>query len=196
MLIQFLKRYPVLQRIIPSRINILLFGILIYLWYHPPAWVSHPQKPAPDIVIHMADGRSMMLSSLRGQVVLINFWATWCPYCVHELPQIQSFYHDWHARGFTVLALSLDDNPQLAVRYFHQAHDDDLPLGMADQATQHAFGGISKVPSSFVVDKNGMIRDAISGQVFYGRLVDLVQPLLAEPMRTVARPASLGHLPI
>ncbi len=172
-------RYPRLKRWMPSPVNLLLMGALVYIWFHPLAWVSHPQKPAPNIQIHMADGRSIDLASLRGQVVLVNFWATWCPYCVHELPQIQTFYRDWHNRGFTVLALSLDDNPQVAAAYLRKAHD-ELPLGVADEATQRAFGGINRVPSSFIIDRQGIIRDAISGQVYYGRLVDLVSPLLTE----------------
>ncbi len=175
-----IARHPFLKRLIPSRFTAILLLLLAYVWFRPPAWVSHPQRPAPAVNIDLLDGRQIKLTSLRGQVVLVNFWASWCPYCVRELPQIQTFYRDWHGRGFTVLALSLDDNPQIAASYLSKGHY-DFPAGMANAASLQAFGGVHQIPSSFIIDRQGIIHDAIRGQVYYGRLEDLVKPLLLNP---------------
>jgi len=64
--------------------------------------------------VTLTDGRTLHLSPLHDKVVLVNFWATWCPYCGHEMP---SFYRDWYSRGFEILALSTEDNPALIAAY-------------------------------------------------------------------------------
>lgn len=171
------SRHPWLNKLIPGKINTLLIILLVWLWYHPPAWVTQQHRVVPSIDIHLLDGRMIQLSSLRGQVVLVNFWATWCPWCRKEMPDIARFYRDWHTHGITVLALSLDDNPQLAEQYMQQ-HDYHWPTGIADTNSQLAFGGVGQIPASFIIDQQGVLRYSIKGQIYYGRLISLVQPLL------------------
>lgn len=154
-----------LKKLKPSPVTLLLLGLIVYVWFRPPAWVS--------------DGRTLQLSQLRGKVVLVNFWATWCPYCRHEMPEMQSFYRDWHSRGFEILALSIEDDPALVANFMKQAGY-AFPAGIASAETQQAFGGVSSVPKSFIVDKRGVIRQKISGQVYYARLEGLVAPLLRD----------------
>ena len=175
-----LRRYPWLKRLIPGPVNALLLAAVVWLWFYPPASITTTFKPAPAITVHLLDGRELPLTRLRGQVVLVNFWATWCPWCIKEMPAIASFNRDWQARGFTVVSLSLDDNPATAREWLRQHHY-PFTAGMADSMTQQAFGGIRQIPSSFVIDRNGQLREQINGQVTYGRLENLVKPLLLAP---------------
>ena len=93
-----------LKKLTPSPVTLLLLGLIVYVWFRPPAWVSDEQRPVPNVQMMLTDGRVVSMESLRGKVVLVNFWATWCPYCRHEMPDMQAFYRDWHARGFEILA--------------------------------------------------------------------------------------------
>ena len=168
-----------LKKLKPSPVTLLLLGLIVYVWFRPPAWVSDENRAAQDIQVTLTDGRTLQLSQLRGKVVLVNFWATWCPYCRHEMPEMQSFYRDWHNRGFEILALSIENDPALVANFMKQAGY-TFPAGTASAETQQAFGGVSSVPKSFIVDKRGVIRQKISGQVYYARLEGLVAPLLRD----------------
>jgi peroxiredoxin len=170
--LQRLKRYR------PSPVTLILLGLIAYMWFRPPAWVSDETRPAPPLQVTLLDGRTLNLHDLRGKVVLVNFWATWCPYCRHEMPAMQKFYRDYRAQGFEILALSQDDEAAKAI-HFLQEEGYNFPVAM-DAGSGRMFGGVSKLPTSFLIDKRGMVRKKISGQVHYARLKELVLPLLAE----------------
>jgi thiol-disulfide isomerase/thioredoxin len=129
------------------------------------------------------------LSELRGKVVLVNFWATWCPYCRHEMPAMQAFYQDNKAKGFEIVAYSLDKTQTEADDYMRrEAYTFPAPLASSEVTT--AFGGVSRMPLSFVIDRNGIVRHKISGQVHPGRLDELITPLLQVQASPLATPAS------
>ena len=178
MLKEFANR-PWVKKLTPSPFTLILLALIVYFWFRPPAWISDEHRPVPNVSVTLVDGRVVPLASLRGKVILVNFWATWCPYCRHEMPEMQAFYRDWHTKGFEILALSIEDEPAL-VAQFMQKQAYTFPAGLADATTQQAFGGVKKVPISYIIDKNGLIRHEISGQVYYARMKDLVAPLLKE----------------
>ena len=94
----------------PDVWTLLLIAAIAYVWFRPPAWVSEESRAAPELQVSLLDGRRLNLEQLRGKVVLVNFWATWCPYCRHEMPAMESFYRDYQGKGFEMLALSQDDD--------------------------------------------------------------------------------------
>lgn len=163
----------------PSPVNLLLIGLIIYVWFRPPAWVTDEARAAPEFAVTTMSGEMLTMSELRGKVVLVNFWATWCPYCRHEMPDMERFYNDYKAKGFEIVALSLDDDPMAVYRFMKQEKY-GFPAAMSTGHINAQFGDVTKLPTSFVVDKNGQIRKKVSGQVHYGRLEDLVLPLLKE----------------
>lgn len=159
-----------LKKITPSPVTAILLGLIVYVWFRPPAWVEDLNRPAPDLP---------ELAALRGQVVLVNFWAVWCPYCRHEMPAMQEFYAAHKGQGFAIVAYSLDKTQAEADAYMRQeGYTFAAPL-VGPGVTQ-AFGGVDKLPTSFVIDRQGRIRHRIAGQVHEGRLEDLVRPLLGE----------------
>ena len=160
-----------LKKLTPSPVTAILIGLIVYLWFRPPAFVDELRQPAPDLP---------ELSALRGQVVLVNFWATWCPYCRHEMPAMETFYRENREKGFAIVAYSLDKS-QAEVDAFMRAEGYTFPAPLADPAATAAFGGVNRVPLSFVVDRDGMLRYKVAGQVHAGRLDDLITPLLAVP---------------
>jgi thiol-disulfide isomerase/thioredoxin len=120
------------------------------------------------------------LQDYRGQVVLVNFWASWCPYCRHEMPAMEAFYRENKDKGFEIVAYSLDKTQAEADAYMHQ-EGYGFPAPLASPQVTAAFGGVARMPTSFVIDRRGIIRHKVSGQVHSGRLADLIDPLLAAP---------------
>ncbi len=159
-------------------VTLILIGLIAYIWFRPPATVTDLNEALPNLPFTTLDGRTGSLENLRGKVVLVNFWATWCPYCRKEMPAIQQFYQDYQAKGFEVLTLSIDDDPSKVTKYLSE-EGYNFPAAMADSDLQQAFGPISQVPMSMIIDREGRLRHKIKGQVYYGRIEDLVVPLLS-----------------
>jgi cytochrome c biogenesis protein CcmG/thiol:disulfide interchange protein DsbE len=118
---------------------------------------DHPSRigsPAPAFTlsdgIHSAD-----LARLRGRVVIVNFWATWCPPCVEELPSLLALQH--RMTGITVLAISQDEDPA-AYRDFLKLYNVDLLTIRDPSARIPALYGTAKIPESYVIDRDGVIR--------------------------------------
>lgn len=167
------KTRQFLKKLQPSPITAILIGLIVYLWFRPPAFVDELAYDAPDVATLPGE----RLSDLRGKVVLVNFWATWCPYCRHEMPAMQTFYQENRSKGFEIVAYSLDDQ-QTQVDAFMRQAGYSFPAPLATQEIRMAFGDVSRVPLSFIVDRNGVVRHKINGQVHAGRLNDLISPLL------------------
>ncbi|MDO8891577.1 MAG: TlpA disulfide reductase family protein [Sulfurimicrobium sp.] len=163
----------------PDVWTVLLLCAIVYVWFRPPAWVSDLNQSAPELQVQLLDGREVSLRQLRGKVVLVNFWATWCPYCRHEMPAMEEFYQDYRAQGFEILALSQDEDATTVVDFMAREKY-RFPVAMADASSAAALGGVSRLPTSFVIDKRGVVRHKVSGQVHYARLKGLIEPLLAE----------------
>ena len=169
-LLSFLKKHAV---------TLLLVGLVTYIWFRPFATVTNENRPAAPYTVRLPSGQLLSSESLKGKVVLVNFWATWCPYCRKEMPAIQDFWRAHRQEGFDVLAISVDDPPEKIAEYMKDAGYGFTAAAM-DQSALNTFGGISTVPTSFIVDRNGIIRHKIAGQVHSGRLDDLVLPLLRQ----------------
>jgi thiol-disulfide isomerase/thioredoxin len=110
----------------------------------------------PALQLSDLEGNAISKESLRGKVVLMNFWATWCAPCREEIPMLvalQQHYRD----QLVVIGLSIDERPPAEVRRFAEQFAVNYPIVMADEQLQQAFGGISSVPSTFVVTPDGRI---------------------------------------
>lgn len=160
-------------------ITLVLLAAFAYLWMRPPATVTAVNRPAPAWAVQLADGRTLTSEQLRGKVVLINYWATWCPYCLKEMPVIEEFWQDHRGKGFEVLAVSVDD-PAPKVAQYMKDHGYAFPAAAMDPSVHAAFGRADSIPTSFVLDAQGIIRHKIDGQVHYPRLEKLVLPLIPD----------------
>ena len=163
----------------PSPLTLILLGLIAWLWFRPPADVSEENRPASAWAVTLPDGRALSSDSLRGKVVLVNFWATWCPYCRKEKPVIDNFWKAHRAQGFEVVSISVDDPPEKIAAWM-QDKDYAFMAAPTNASVTAAFGNVASVPTSFIVDTEGRIRHKIAGQVHYPRLEKLVAPLLAE----------------
>ena len=135
--------------------------------------------PAPELNLTDLDGNPRSLADLRGQVVLVNLWATWCPPCVEELPTLNSFYGDYSDQGFVIIGI--DDGEDLAtVKEFLTRIPLDFPIWMdPDYLTESAFATMN-LPSSYVIDRNGQVRLQWVGAITRKMLDEYVVPIIEE----------------
>ncbi|RMF43609.1 MAG: TlpA family protein disulfide reductase [Anaerolineae bacterium] len=141
--------------------------------------VEVPARPAPEISLQGLDGQPVALSDFRGQVVLLNNWATWCPPCKAEMPDLQAYHEAHQADGFTVIAVNAGDPPD-EVRAFAREYGLTFPVWPdPNTETLRAFG-IQGLPTSFVIDRNGMVRATWTGAITRQALEKYVTPYLKE----------------
>ena len=121
-------------------------------------------SPAPEIVLQDLQGREVKLSDLRGKVVLVNFWATWCKPCKEEMPAMQASYDKLGNKGFVVLAVNeLEDTSRVAEHIRTHGHTFEVVMDHNNQVANRY--GVVGLPASFLIDPQGIVRERISGSL-------------------------------
>ncbi|WP_298271354.1 TlpA disulfide reductase family protein [Geobacter sp.] len=120
-------------------------------------------NPAPDFTLNTLNGELVKLSDLKGQVVLVNFWATWCPPCREEIPSLMRLDAAMAGKPFRMLCISIDEGGKVAIEEFFRKSGYALPaLSDADKRVGKTYG-ITGVPETFVIDKRGVILKKVVG---------------------------------
>ncbi|MEW5766581.1 MAG: TlpA disulfide reductase family protein [bacterium] len=126
----------------------------------PPKEVT-PAKPkwgnAPDFTLEKLGGGTLTLSALVGKVIVLDFWATWCPPCRAEIPAFVELYSEYKDKGVEIIGLSLDRQGKEVVDSFAQKHKINYPLMMATPEVVMAYGGIRSIPTTFLIDQQGNV---------------------------------------
>lgn len=141
-------------------------------------------EEAPPLVLHTLDGRSIATRDLRGQVVVVTFWATWCSFCNEELPLLSALAKRHAADGLQVLGFSLDDD---AAKVKEVSSRLQFPVGLLGSPWAGGYGRIWRLPVTFVIDRSGRL--AYNGwndkQPVWTRerLESMLAPLLAQPAK-------------
>lgn len=141
------------------------------------AWATPVvDQSAPALILTQLNGELFDLSKLRGRVVLVNYWATWCAPCKKEMPILDSFYRRYHGQGLEVIGVSAD-RPQDFAKMRKMSSSVAYPTATLDQITDNGFGPPEGFPLTYVVDRDGVIRDKFI-DVREQLLKDVVLPLL------------------
>jgi thiol-disulfide isomerase/thioredoxin len=145
----------------------------------------------PDVTFQLLDGTQLPLASLKGKVVLVNFWATWCDPCRVEIPWLISFQQKYASRGFTLIGVAMDEEGQKVVAPFVQKTEFDLvdgtkstmnyPIVLGNEDIAEKFGGLLGYPSSYVISRDGRIAKRIIGLVSEDALASEIELQLAVP---------------
>jgi thiol-disulfide isomerase/thioredoxin len=135
-------------------------------------------KLAPTFSLATPEGAPVSLASLRGQVVLVNFWATWCPPCRAEMPAIEAAYERYGGQGFTVVAVTANEQPANVTDFFN-SRGLSFPA-LLDDGRVHAAYRASGLPSSFFIDRQGVVRAVYRGAMSDAVITSEVERLLAE----------------
>ncbi|HEX8844503.1 MAG TPA: TlpA disulfide reductase family protein [Pyrinomonadaceae bacterium] len=150
----------------------------------PPAPENPVKKPedfplAPDIELKTIEGTQFRLSQLRGRVVILNFWATWCVPCRAEIPMLNTMQRDLEARGLSVVGVSWDDTVA-EIKEFQREIRMDYTVLVEGQSVGDKFGNISSFPTTFLIDRDGRIRQKIMGARDRAQFEEAITPLLEE----------------
>ena len=155
-------------------------------------------QPAPPLVLQTLDGRSIATRDLRGQVIILTFWATWCEPCREELPMLSAYGEQHAAQGLQILGFCLD-GPDRLPSVSSVASTLRFPVGLLGSAWAGGYGRMWRLPVSFVIDRDGRLVyngwDDKNPVLTVERLHEVVDPLLrasreqADTMRRERQPA-------
>ena len=135
---------------------------------------------APDFTLKNAHGDNVRLGNYRGQVVLLNFWATWCGPCQVEIPWFVEFENKYQTEGFTVLGVSMDAEGWNVVKPFLAAEKVNYPVVLGNEQLNQLYGGIVSLPTTLLLGRDGRIVFIHSGLIGKDEYRKEILQLLAE----------------
>jgi thiol-disulfide isomerase/thioredoxin len=112
---------------------------------------------APAWELSDPDGKPVKSSDFAGKVVILDFWATWCPPCKAEIPGFVELQEKYRDKGLVIVGVSLDEQGPAVVKPFMQQFQINYPIVMGDEKTAQDFGGVTAIPTTFIIDKAGNI---------------------------------------
>jgi len=145
-----------------------------------PATVLAQVRAAPDFVLKDLRGRKVRLSSYKGKIVLLNFWATWCPPCRAEMPELVTWQREYRARGLQVIGVTYPPINRTEVRRFVRRIKANYPIVLGTKETKGLFSDSETLPITVVIDREGKIRDTIEGILLPEEFEEKIRPLLKQ----------------
>ena len=141
---------------------------------------AHPE--APDFTLKDLDGNDLKLSDYRGKVVVLDFWATWCPPCRKGIPDFVEMQEKYGEDKFVIIGINLDQGKESEVlpmvTEFSEKYKINYPVVMHNQEVVYAYGGIRSIPTTFVLDKEGKVRQGVQGWRPMTFFTNIIDPLL------------------
>ena len=154
--------------------KIILAGLLLFA----PAVTLGQNSPPTELTLKDLKGRNLRLSDYRGKVVLINFWATWCPPCRKEIPDLIKLQRDYGSRSLQVIGVTYPPQKVAEVRRFVQRTKINYPVSLGTKKTKLLFTSSESLPMTIVIGKDGRIRDIIEGILLPEEIEQKIKPLL------------------
>jgi peroxiredoxin len=138
---------------------------------------------APEFSLMSLDGKRINLSDYRGKVVMLHFWATWCPPCVEEVPTIETLYRNTLGKDFVILAVSVDEGGAASIRSFMQRNKLSFPVLLDPDHAVSGLYGTYKFPETYIIGRNGIVKDKVIGPRDWAvpAVVDAVQQIIVSP---------------
>jgi cytochrome c biogenesis protein CcmG/thiol:disulfide interchange protein DsbE len=134
-------------------------------------------QPAPDFALQDLQGRTWKLSALRGKVVLLNFWATWCGPCRVEIPDFLKVYRERRKQGFEIIGVSIDHMGVDVVKKFVENNDIDYPVAMSTKELTQVYGHPTSIPTTFIIDRQGKLHSRHVGAMSAAALDAALKPV-------------------
>jgi thiol-disulfide isomerase/thioredoxin len=159
--------------------------MLLFLLVLPVASANaQSRQPMPHLTVRDIRGKKIHLRNYQGKVVLINFWATWCPPCRAEIPDLVKLQHEFRSRGLRVIGITYPPQEISEVRQFARSLGVNYPVVLGTKETKLLFTSSEELPITIVVGKDGVVRDIIEGILLPAEIDQLIKPLLNETYQT------------
>jgi peroxiredoxin len=134
-------------------------------------------EKAPDFTAKSLSDGDITFSSYQGKPVLLNFWATWCPYCREERPELNALYRKYHEQGLMIISVSVDRSPEIVRRYLRRIPADFIVLHDSNREAMEAYG-VYSLPTSFLISKDGVVKNKFIGPRWTEQKKRLIEELL------------------
>lgn len=142
--------------------------------------VQADDTPAPDFTLPDLNGQMVRLSDYKGKVVVLNFWATWCPPCRKEIPDFNELQAQYGDRGIQFIGVALDEEGLSKVKKWTSTNPVNYPVVIADAAIKKAYGEMNAIPVTMLIDRQGIIRTKYIGMRQKAIVESMIAPLLSE----------------
>lgn len=158
-----------------SLLPIIVIALLIFL-----ALQLNNKPVAPDVTFNTIDGKQIAMSSLKNKVVLVNFWATDCPGCIKEMPELINTYKQYHQKGFEIIAVAMPYDQLSQILNYSKSKALPFPVTHdSDAQITRKFGKVSLTPTAFIYDKHGHLLQHTIGELDFNALQQLLNKELS-----------------
>ena len=173
--------------------SILRSSSLIVLLAVLPASVSGQAVKAPQFKLRDVNGRIVRLSDYKGKVVLINFWATWCPPCRAEMPDLVRLQREHARQGLQIIGITYPPERTARVRRFARSLKVNYPIILGTRQIKARFSSEETLPLTVVINRDGEVNDIISGILLREEFDEKIKPLLMKNVEGEKRNAKSNH---
>jgi len=139
---------------------------------------AQSKQKAPNFALKSADGKTYELSKMKGKVVVVNFWATWCGPCRKEIPDFIEIYKRYESKGLEIIGIALDEGGWEDVKPYVKESKINYPIVLGGRKEASDYGNVAAIPTTFIIDKNGFIVDRHIGVMTKAQLESKIKPLL------------------
>ncbi len=158
-----------------------------------PASVLGQETTAPQFALKDINGRAVRLSDYRGKVVLVNFWATWCPPCRAEMPDLIRLQSEHAKQGLQIIGITYPPERRARVRRFARSLKVNYPIVLGTRQIKARFSSDDTLPLTVVINRDGKVSDIISGILLREEFDEKIKPLLMRNMEGEIRNAKSDH---
>ena len=137
-----------------------------------------PDNKTPVIILKDINGKTVNLSQYKGKIVLVNFWATWCPPCRAEIPELIKWQKEYQKQGLQIVGVTYPPTNIANVKNFIRRHKINYPILLGSKKTKAIFNPGDVLPLTVIIDKQGKIKDFIEGILYPEEFSEKIIPLL------------------
>jgi len=155
---------------------VIIIALLLFLGFQ-----LNYKPTAPNVEFTTLAGKKIAMADLNGKVVLVNFWATDCPGCIKEMPQLMSIYKQYNQKGLEIIAVAMPDDPPAQVLNYTKVKALPFPVmhdGLSEVTTK--FGGVDLTPTTYIFDKQGKRLQRTIGELDFTKLITLLNTELGK----------------
>lgn len=174
-----------------TRMTLRLLTLVLLVF--SPASVLQAQTKAPELKLKDLNGRTVRLSDYRGKVVLINFWATWCPPCRAEMPDLIKIQREHRKDGLQIIGITYPPERKTRVRRFASSLKVNYPIALGTREIKDRFSSDETLPLTVVINRDGKVTEIISGILLRQEFEEKIKPLLTKDTEGEIRNAESNY---